>query len=217
MAIDGPAGSGKSTIARLLAGRLGYTYIDTGAFYRAVTWLAMQRGIDLNNGKLLADLASTLKFSFIDGRMHVNGQDLSVPIRRNEVSRNTSFIARVPQVRSILVRAQQAMASKGYTIMEGRDIGTVVLPDAKVKFFLDADPAERARRRHDELAKRGKDIPVKQILDEILVRDANDRNRSDGPLVAADDTIMVDTTAMNIEEVIAYLEKEVPKANRANT
>lgn len=207
VAIDGPAGAGKSTVARMLAKKLGYTYIDTGAMYRAVTLMALREGIDLTDQESLTRLARSVSVVLMpDGsgglRVLLNGDDVSEEIRSQEVSKNVSLVAMVPGVRKRMVELQRAMASRGGVVMEGRDIGTVVLPDAPVKVFLTASHVERAKRRREELAAKGKIIDQEQMEKEILMRDQIDSTRAADPLVQAADAVAIDSTSYSVKEVV---------------
>jgi CMP/dCMP kinase len=206
--IDGPAASGKSTAARLLAERLGASFLDTGAMYRAVTLAAMQAGVDLSDQQSLLDVLGKHKFRFSvrAGRMRisVDAVDVTEMIRNPKVTANARYIAAAPKVRQELVQMQRRFAAKRRKIVtEGRDQGTVAFPDAHVKFYLTADPAERARRRQAELG--GANESLKEIQKAIEERDKSDQARDVGPLKPAEDAIVVDTTNMNVEEVVERL------------
>ncbi len=203
VAIDGPAGSGKSTIARRVAERLGFRRIDTGAMYRAVGLWALRAGIPLDDMHRLEQLAREARIE-LEGslpRVRLNGEDVTEAIRTPEVSEAASKVSTVPGVRRALVQKQREMAAAGSVVMEGRDIGTVVFPDAQVKIFLDADPEVRAQRRLKELQEKGLNPSLEEIVREIEERDRRDRTRADSPLRQAPDAILVDTTGMSIEEV----------------
>jgi cytidylate kinase len=206
--IDGPAASGKSTAARLLAERLGASFLDTGAMYRAVTLAAMESGADLSNQQELLGVLEKHKFQFSvrAGRMFVSIDDVDVTekIRRPEVTANARYIASAPKVREKLVEMQRRFAAEqGQIVTEGRDQGTVAFADADVKFYLTADPAERAKRRQAELG--GPNESLKEIQKAIEERDKSDQARDVGPLKPAEDAIVVDTTNMNVEEVVERL------------
>jgi cytidylate kinase len=197
IAIDGPAGAGKSTSARDLAQALHLRYIDTGAMYRGVAWAAVRAGIPPDNRAQVRKILPRTKISFSDEncpRLLVNGEDASLPIRTAEVSQAASRLATVPEVRTYLVRAQRRLAQGGGVVMEGRDIGTVVLPKADLKFFLDASVEERARRRWKELQTAGKRQSRIAIENAIRERDHRDRTRAVSPLRAASDAVVLDTT-----------------------
>ena len=208
IAIDGPAASGKSTTARQVARRLGYLYIDSGAMYRAVTLLALRRGIDVKDFPAVAQIAREADIRFAgDGfpgetRIYLNGEDVSREIRTPEIDRHISPVAANPQVREILVRKQQELGRQGGVVMDGRDIGTVVFPQAELKVFMLASAEERSRRRQKELAEKGIEVPFQEILREIERRDREDMNRRHGPLKKAPDALELDTTNLTIEEQV---------------
>lgn len=205
VAIDGPSGAGKSTLARKAAADLGYLYVDTGAIYRTVALSAVRRGIDPANG---AELVPTLNELDIrleyagDGlqHMYLNGEDVSQDIRVHEISQHASTVSAIPEVRAFLLELQRDLARKNNVIMDGRDIGTVVLPDAQVKIFLTASPESRARRRHLELQERGQDTEFDTVLRDIIRRDEQDINRPIAPLRQAEDAILIDTTHLDLEQ-----------------
>lgn len=214
--IDGPAASGKSTAARLLAQKLNLPYLDTGAMYRAVTWAAMHRGTPLDDPAQLASLACSINIELDprpDGtQVSVDGRDVSAEIRSNDVSRNARHAASNPAVRECLVRLQQQIGRRwGSLVTEGRDQGTVVFPDAEAKFYLDADDNVRAERRRSELAAKGQQVPLEQILDELRKRDQSDRNRAVGPLRAADDAEVIDTSRLTIADMVDELARRVAR------
>lgn len=214
--IDGPAGSGKSTAARLLARKLGVAYLDTGAMYRAVTVEGLRRGIDLADGEALAGAAEEIRIDLeptADGlRVTVDGRDVTATIRENEISRQAHHAASNERVRACLVRAQQDIGRRwGSLVTEGRDQGTVVFPRAEVKVYLDAGEEVRALRRQKELASRGKDVSLEQLLEEIRRRDESDRSRAVGPLKVAEGAVVVDTSEMTIDEVVEELAGVVRK------
>lgn len=210
IAIDGPSGAGKSTLARRLAQELGYRYVDTGAIYRAVALAALRAGIDPSDGAgvaaLLPDLRIALDYDE-DGLQHIrlNGEDVTGAIRRNEVSAGASEAAAIPAVRAFLLDTQRELARTHDVIMDGRDIGTVVLPDADVKIFLTATPEARAERRWRELQERGQRADRAQILREIAERDARDSGRASAPLKQAEDAVPVDTTDRDFEGSLQLL------------
>ncbi|MFZ4669022.1 MAG: (d)CMP kinase [Microthrixaceae bacterium] len=199
IAIDGPAGSGKSTIGRRLATHLGLEYLDTGAMYRSVAFLAIQQGVDPEDAASVAGLARAMELVVSNGNVRVNGIDASVEIRGPEVTRAVSVVAANPEVR-IEMRARQRLwaLERGGGVIEGRDIGSVVFPDAVVKVFLTASPEERARRRAQEMT----DLEFDQVASDLARRDARDENRADSPLHAASDADVVDTTGLDIDEVV---------------
>jgi cytidylate kinase len=198
IAIDGPAGAGKSTVARLLAQRLGYRYLDTGAMYRALTWLALERGISLDDREALADLARRHEVTVNGDSVEIGGHEIGAAIRTVEIDRVVSSVARHDEVREILRERQRALAAAGDAVMEGRDIGMVVCPNAEVKVFLTADPEERARRRTDERPGLGADA----LATDLRLRDRSDAKQ----LEAAPDAERIDTTHLGIEEVVARIE-----------
>ncbi len=206
IAIDGPSGAGKSTTARLLAERLGYIYIDTGAMYRAIGWKAKQEGIDPKNEEKLAGLCGrtqvTIKKDNSDPRFYVDGHDVSGEIRTPEMGMMASAVSKSPSVRAGLLTLQRDLGRTGGVVMDGRDIGTVVFPDADVKFFLDASAEERGRRRYQELTAKGMDVDLARITQEIRERDQQDSTRSLAPLRKADDAFLIDSTDLNISEVL---------------
>ena len=214
IAIDGPAGSGKSTSAKLVAKRLNYLYIDTGAMYRAVTLFALRNNLMGKNDEII-DMAQGLDIvlNFIDGETNitVNGEDISKEIRTFEVNSNVSEISAIEGVRKILVRKQQAMGKNGGVVMEGRDIGTVVFPNAEVKIFLTAGIDERAKRRALEFSEKGTQIPVEKVKENLKNRDFIDSNRAASPLTKSPDAIIVDTSNTTIDEQVELIIKEVNK------
>ena len=206
IAIDGPSGAGKSTVARFLAKRLGYLYIDTGAMYRAVALKVKEKFIGLGDESILYQLASSLSIVFVpEGEeTHVlcGGEDITEAIRLPEISRLASAISKKKGVREALVQKQREMGRGGGVVLEGRDIGTVVFPEADVKFYLDAETEERGRRRFNELVKKGVEVDFKEILDEVMQRDHNDMHRVHSPLKKADDAVLIDSTHRSVEEVV---------------
>lgn len=208
IAIDGPAGAGKSTVARLVAQRLGYVYIDTGAMYRALTFKALELGLDLNDADALGELAerADIRLSACgasgEPRVLLDGRDVTALIRTPDINRGVSLVARVPAVREALVRLQRAQAEAGGVVMDGRDIGTVVLPEAEYKFFLTASLEERARRRGRDLASQGYATAPAEVEAEVARRDLLDSQRAVSPLRQAEDAEVVDTTAMSLDEVV---------------
>lgn len=209
IAIDGPAGAGKSTIAKLLAAKLGILYLDTGAMYRAVGLKALNTGVDISDEaaveKMLAD--TKIDVTQENGVQHVylDGNDVSSAIRENAVSKAASDISAVPCVRYKMVELQREIASRCDTVLDGRDIGTFVLPNAEYKIFLTASAEERAKRRYAELKAKGSTLTLEQIKDDIVKRDYNDSHRTLAPLKKADDATEVDTTAMCIDDVVGRI------------
>jgi len=207
--IDGPAGAGKSTVARLLAEKLGWRLLDTGAMYRAVTLAALRAGVDLESDGALGDLAVGLSVRLPPGRVLLDGEDVTALIRGVEVTRASRHLAQSPRVRGQLVLLQRAFAAENDVVAEGRDQGTIVFPDALRKFFLTASPAERARRRHAEFAARGESISLQDVLRDIQERDALDEARAIAPLRPAPDARTVDTTGVPLDRVVALFEQDV--------
>lgn len=219
VAIDGPAGSGKSTVARKLAERLGYLYIDSGAMYRSVALTALRRGVDWEDSEGLARIALEMDLELLpDGdrtRVVVSGEDVSQAIRTPEIDGGSSQVSRWPGVRTALVTKQRELAAEGGVVMEGRDIGTVVFPHARAKFFLTASPEERARRRASELTARGEHGDERQVLADVLERDRRDTEREHAPLAKAADAVELITDGLTIAEVVDRLEQVVREREAA--
>ncbi len=210
--LDGPAGSGKSTVARLLARQLGLEFLDTGAMYRGVTAAAIDAGINVEDSTAVAAFALELEMHFDwagdPPRLHVNGKDLTSRLRDADVTRGVSFVAPVPEVRVQLVELQRQIGHEHPRLVtEGRDQGSVVFPWAPMKFYLEASPDVRARRRADQLHEAGKPADVDEIRQAIIERDRRDSSRAHSPLICPDDAVRVDTTAMTLEEVVEHLEE----------
>lgn len=209
IAIDGPAGAGKSTLSRMLADRLGFVYADTGALYRAVGLFAVQNGISPQDAagveKLLPSIRLELALSPEGQRVLLGGEDVSAAIRAPEISKAASQVSAIPAVRAFLLGLQQEMAQKRDIVMDGRDIGTVVLPHAELKIFLTATPEDRARRRHAELREKGVEIAYEQVLTEVKERDAQDSGRAIAPLRPAEDALIVNTTGYELEDSLERL------------
>lgn len=209
IAIDGPAGAGKSSLARAAAAHLGYIYVDTGALYRAVALFMLQRDINVRDAVAVAAAVqmAEVELKFVDGeqRVYLCGENVSSVIRTPEVSMAASNVSAVPKVREYLFDLQQSIAAQNNVIMDGRDIGTVVLPDAQVKIFLTASPEERAKRRYDELVAKGVSVEFEEVLADVKQRDYNDMNRAIAPLKPAADSITVDTTGLTINESLDAL------------
>lgn len=211
VAIDGPAGAGKSTIAQRLAHRLGFTYIDSGAMYRAVAIWALRQNIDTGDMHRLEQLALAAEIELLPGRIRLNGEDVTDAIRAPEVSIGASKVAVIPGVRRAMVAKQRAIGERASIVMEGRDIGTVVFPDADVKIYLDAQPSERVRRRLQEIRAKGEEITESALTEQMRERDRRDSSRADSPLSQAPDAIYLDSTTLSIEQV----EEEILKIVRA--
>jgi len=201
VAIDGPAGAGKSTIAKRLAARLNFIYIDTGAMYRAVALWAQRQGVAWDDMHRMEQLALAAEIELAPGRISLNGEDVTEAIRTPDVSNGASKIAVIPGVRRAMVAKQRGMGERASVVMEGRDIGTVVFPAADVKIYLDADPAERVRRRLRDIRQQGGDIAESQLAAEMSERDRRDSTRSDAPLSQAPDAVYLDSTPLALEEV----------------
>jgi cytidylate kinase len=220
IAIDGPAASGKSTVGGLLAQRLGYLYLDTGAMYRAVTWEALQRGVEIEDEAAVGRLARILRIDILkpgrnDGRQYTvlaDGEDVTWEIRRPEVDTHVSPVSAYAEVRRALTEQQRRIGERGQVVMVGRDIGTVVLPDADLKIYLDASPEVRARRRYLELLERGEEADYEKILKAMRRRDNIDSQREVAPLKVAEDAIRVDTDNLGVDEVLELVEKLVEEA-----
>lgn len=216
VAIDGPASSGKSTVAKIIAKRFGYVYCDTGAMYRSVTWAALENGIDVSDTKQVIDLARRIKITFEPGqpdqRVFVDGHEVTKDIRTEKIAANVSAVAAIPEVRAQMVEQQRQTAQAGGIVMDGRDIGTTVLPDAQVKVFLVASAHERARRRYEENLQKGL---ATQSLDEleaaIKLRDQKDSTRKVSPLTQAKDAILIDTTSLTIDQVVDEISALIKK------
>ncbi len=206
VAIDGPSGAGKSTLARRAAAEMGYLYVDTGAIYRTVAVGALRRGVEPSDGaaveSILQDMQIELAYNAEDGlqHMYLDGEDVSEQIRLHEISQHASKISAIPKVREFLLELQRDLARKHDVVMDGRDIGTVVLPDAKVKIFLTASAEARARRRFLELQQRGQQADFETVLRDIILRDEQDSNRPIAPLRRAEDAVLIDTTELDLEQ-----------------
>lgn len=213
IALDGPVGAGKSTVARAVAQRLGYRYVDTGAMYRSVAWAAMQQGIDLKDRERVTALARAIAIEFAPApggqRVLVGGTDVTEAIRTPPVSEGASIASTYPGVRRAMVALQRRMGEGGGVVMEGRDIGTVVFPDAEVKVYLDASLSERARRRYEELQANGERVTYDEVQAALLERDHRDSTRAHSPLRAASDAVAIDSTAMTVDQVVDEILRRV--------
>ncbi len=209
IAIDGPSGAGKSTISKMVAKEFGFTYVDTGAIYRTVGLYVYRKGLQTN---VASDVVPCLPEMSIDIRhedgmqkIFLNGEDVSAAIREHAISRCASDVSAIPEVREFLLGMQREFATRYNVIMDGRDIGTVVLPQADIKIFLTATDEDRARRRHTELLSRGEEIPFEKVLADMRFRDAQDSNRAVAPLAAASDAVVVDTTGNTLDESVEII------------
>jgi cytidylate kinase len=202
IAIDGPSGAGKGTVARAVAARLGYRHVDTGAMYRAVAWKAAQEGLPLDDDAVVAAVARRARYEQVDGTITIDSHDVTRAIRTPEMDKAATSVARLPHVREVLVAQQRAMGAGGAVVMEGRDIGTVVFPNADVKLYVDASAEERARRRAADPAHTGGQGSLATVQSELVARDKSDSTRSVAPLSIAPDAIYIDTTTMPIEVVV---------------
>ncbi|MDQ2842719.1 MAG: (d)CMP kinase [Acidobacteriota bacterium] len=203
VAIDGPAGAGKSTLAKRIADKLGFVYINSGAMYRAIALWALRLGVALSDMHRLEQLAAAAQINLEpgDGRVFLNGEDVTEAIREPNISDAASQVSAVPGVRRALLVLQREIAERTSVVMEGRDIGSVVFPQAQVKIFLDAEPSERARRRALELGEEGRELDFAAVAGELQTRDERDRRRTEAPLIQAPDAELIDTTGLSLEEV----------------
>lgn len=214
IALDGPSGAGKSTVAKALAKRLDIIYLDTGAMYRSLAYVAVKQGIDVNDETAVKPMLDNLDMKIITGvsqQIIVNGENVTPFIREHYVSKAASDISALPAVRIKLVELQREIAKNDCVVLDGRDIGTYVLPDAKYKFFITATPEVRAKRRFEELKAKGDAPSYEKVLEDIKVRDYNDSHRAFAPLKQADDAVLVDTTNMSIDEVIDFVLNKMEK------
>ena len=208
IAIDGPAGSGKSTVAKIVADKLNFRYIDTGSMYRSVAWKSLQKNAALKDEDAVADIASKVKIELIPGKkgqlVFVDGENITDQLKVEEISRGAAIVAAQPMIREIMTNKQRKLGLEGKVVMDGRDIGTVVFPKADKKFFLDADPKERGRRRFIELKEKKQinnaDLPT--IIEQVVRRDHEDRSRKIAPLKQAKDAILIDTTHLSVDQVV---------------
>ncbi|MFR1255588.1 MAG: (d)CMP kinase [Eubacterium sp.] len=215
IAIDGPAGAGKSSIAKLVAKKLSFVYVDTGAMFRTVAYYFLSQGKDPSDAEMVTEECEKISISieYKDGAQHIflDGTDVSTEIRQEEVGKNASVVAKNQAVRNRLLALQRQMAEKQDVIMDGRDIGTVVLPDAQVKIYLTASASVRAERRYKELVEKGESCNLKKIEEDIIARDEQDMNREIAPLKQAEDAVLVDSSYMTIEEVVDKIIEIVEK------
>ncbi len=213
IAIDGPSGAGKSSVAKQVAKQLGIVYVDTGAMYRAIGLYVYRKGASPSDTDsvipMLADIVITLGYENGEQRVFLNGEDVSAQIRQNEISMYASAVSAIPEVRAFLLGMQRELAAKTSVIMDGRDIGTVVLPDAELKIFMTASAENRAERRYLELRAKGFDISYEEVLSDMVKRDENDANRACAPAVAAEDAVLFDNTGYELEQSVEYVLKLV--------
>ncbi len=218
IAIDGPASAGKSTVAKLIAAKLHYIYCDTGAMYRAVTLAALKQGVALDDDTNLKKMLQHFELKFVPASpqqlVYVNGKDATDEIRSSAVTNQVSLVSAQPSVRAEMTRRQQTIAAAGAIVMDGRDIGTTVLPDAEVKIFLVASAHERAVRRYKENVQKGESTSLEKLEEEIKARDYKDSHRQISPLVQADDAVLVDTTSLSIEQVVDKILKIVKQREK---
>jgi cytidylate kinase len=217
IAIDGPSGAGKGTIARAIASELGYRHVDSGAMYRAVAWKALRQAVTLDDEASIAAIAESAPIDITGTHVTIDGTDVTREIRTPEIDRAAAGVARLPRVRAVLVEQQRQMGIGGGIVMEGRDIGTVVFPHADVKLYLDASPEERARRRANDPAHSGVPAAVSDVATLLTQRDELDRTRTASPLYAAEDALVVDTTGKNIDLVVKEVLSVVEQVRRAKS
>lgn len=205
IAIDGPSGAGKSTLAKLIASELNFLYVDTGAIYRTVGLYAKKNNVDPHDGPAVTALLDSIHIDMNYGedglqRMYLNGEDVTTDIRQHEISAYASAVSAIPEVRAFLLEMQRSFARTNNVVMDGRDIGTVVLPNAQIKIFLTADPEDRARRRYEELLQRGQQADYETVLKDLIQRDYNDSHRATAPLRQAEDALLLDTTGNTLKQ-----------------
>lgn len=201
IAVDGPAGAGKSTVSKIVAEKLGINYIDTGAMYRAVTYKCLKEGVDISDEKAVSDMAAKSDIDFRDNSIYLDGKSVNDEIRTVEVSSNVSDVAKIREVRYQMVEVQRRIGEKSSVILDGRDIGSYVFPNADYKFYLVATAEERGNRRYKEMREKGFEVNLEDVIRDIVKRDEIDSNREFAPLVKADDAIEIDTTGLGIDEV----------------
>jgi len=211
VAMDGPAGSGKTTVARLLAVKLGISYLDTGATYRALTYAALDKNLDLSNKDVLTEAAKSLNLEIKENKIYLDGVDVDSKIRTPLIDKNISLVVSHPEVREIMVELQRKAAGSGDFVVEGRDITTVVFSRAEYKFYLDADPRIRAMRRFEELRNKGLDVNFEEIKKDLERRDCADKGREVGPLRISEDAVVIDTSDLTIEATAEEIAKHIDK------
>lgn len=211
IAIDGPAGAGKSTIAKMLADSIGYTYIDSGAMYRALTLKVLRENIPMKDIDKIIVLADETNIDFRENSIYIDGEVADAEIREENVNRNVSYIAAIPAVRKLMVKLQRKISRNKNVVMDGRDVGTVIFPSASIKFYITASVDERAERRFSELKQKGYDAEILDIKSQIEKRDHIDSTRSESPLTVASDAIIIDTTGKNVKEVLAEVIYNIKK------
>ena len=221
IAIDGPAGSGKSTVAKIVAEKLNFRYIDTGSMYRSVAWKSLEKNTALGDEDAVADIASKVKIELVPGKdgqlVFVDGKNITAQLKVEEISRGAAIVAAQPMIREIMTTKQRKLGKQGKVVMDGRDIGTVVFPQADKKFFLDADPKERGRRRFIELKEKGqvKNTALSTIIAQIVQRDHEDRSRKIAPLKQAKDAMLIDTTHLSVDQVAEEIIKIITPGSQA--
>ena len=215
IAIDGPAGSGKSTVAKIVAEKLRFRYIDTGSMYRAVAWKSLLKNVDLSNKEMVAEIAHNVEIDLVPEEggqsVFVDGENATNQLKQEKISRAAAVVAAQPMIREIMTKKQRELGNREDVVMDGRDIGTVVFPQAEKKFFLDAEPKERGRRRFDELKTKSQEanLDLATIIEQVKQRDHEDRTREIAPLRQADDAISIDTTHLDISQVVDQVMKEI--------
>ena len=221
IAIDGPAGSGKSTVAKIVAEKLNFRYIDTGSMYRSVAWKSLEKNTALRDEDAVADIASKVKIELVPGKdgqlVFVDGKNITNQLKVEEISRGAAIVAAQPMIREIMTTKQRKLGKPGKVVMDGRDIGTVVFPQADKKFFLDADPKERGRRRFIELKEKDqvKNTDLSTIIAQIVQRDHEDRSRKIAPLKQAKDAMLIDTTHLSVDQVAEEIIKIITPGSQA--
>ena len=211
VAIDGPAGSGKSTIAKIIAKKFNFTYIDTGAMYRMITLYLLENNIDFDDLKEIEKILNTVNLDMQGDKFYLNNVDVTTKIREKRINENVSKVASIKIVRSNLVDLQRKVSNNKNVILDGRDVGTVIFPNAKVKIFLIASPEERARRRYNEFLEKKTEITYEEVLKSIKERDHIDSTRDESPFVKANDAIELDSTNLTIDDVVNFISKEIEK------